>query len=430
MNKLPTEPPISAKPDVAPSILLRQFDNGLVLVGEPVASLESTAFTFLVQGGSVTDPEDRAGVCDLTCDMLMRGAGERDGFALINELDNLGVAHGEGVNSSYMSLSGATLADKLLPALDMYADVLLRPRLPADKLEAGRQAILLAIDAVEDDPVQKMIEELRRMYFPHPYGRPVHGTRETVENISLDDVRACYGSLVRPNGTILGVAGRFDWDALCRHVEKLLGKWPMRDLAPVVVGNRGPRQSHLHHASNQTHIGIAYPSVPYSHPDYFLASAGVGVLGSGMSSRLFTHVREREGLCYAVFASYFTTRESGGVYCYGASSPKVAQRTLDLMLRELRRLPQGIDGEELDRLKARVLSGLVMQQESSRARSGSIVMDYYYLARVRTLAEVEAIITGLSVADVNRYLAEHPPDDLTVVTIGPAPLEVKPNGTK
>ena len=105
--------------------------------------------------------------------------------------------------------------------------------------------------------------------------------------------------------------------------------------------------------------------MPYRHPDYFQAWGAVGVLSGGMSARLFTEVRERRGLCYSVYASYHTLRDRGGVFCYAGTSAERRQETLDVTLGELVRLAQGIEEHELDRLKARIKSALIMQQESS-----------------------------------------------------------------
>ncbi|MGA2058935.1 MAG: insulinase family protein, partial [Thermoguttaceae bacterium] len=173
--------------------------------------------------------------------------------------------------------------------------------------------------------------------------------------------------------------------------------------------------------------GIAYSSIPYRHPDYFQAWGAVGVLSGGMSARLFTEVRERRGLCYSVYATCHTLRHLGAVFCYAGTSADRAQETLNVTLGELVRLAEGIEDHELDRLKARIKSSLVMQQESSSARSSSVAFDWYHLGRARTLDEVEQLIDALSSRGINAYLKEHPPKDFTVVTLGQSQLEM-PDG--
>ena len=164
--------------------------------------------------------------------------------------------------------------------------------------------------------------------------------------------------------------------------------------------------------------------MPYRHADYFRAWGAVGALGGGMSSRLFTEVRERRGLCYSVSAGYHTLRDRAAVFCYAGSSAQRAQETLDVTLGELRRLAQGIDAAELRRLKARIKTELIMQQESSFARSSSIAREWYHIGRARTLEELEQIVDGLTCEDINDYLAQNPPREFTIVTVGPDELQV------
>src|SRR4029078_2408333 len=94
--------------------------------------------------------------------------------------------------------------------------------------------------------------------------------------------------------------------------------------------NGRPPGNHISFQSNQSHVGIAYPTIPYKHPDYFQAWCAVGVLSSGSSSRLFTEVREKRGLCYTVYASLHTQRERASVLCYAGTTAERAQQTRDV----------------------------------------------------------------------------------------------------
>ena len=179
------------------------------------------------------------------------------------------------------------------------------------------------------------------------------------------------GAFYRPNGAILGVAGNIDWDRLVERVESLFGDWESVDVgraAERLAADRARRTSHFE--SNQCHIGIAFPTVPYRDPQYLQAWAAVGVLSDGMSSRLFTEVREKRGLCYTVNASLQTQLTRARVLCYAGTTAERPQETLDVTYAELVRLGAGIEQAELDRLKARIKSGLIMQQESTSSRSG------------------------------------------------------------
>ena len=405
-------------------ILSHAFENGLVLLGEPMEGVESAAFTIRVPSGTAYEPSELAGLSTLTCELSLRGSGERDSRQFVTDLDNLGVERDASVSDAHTSFSGATLARNLYPALSIYYDVLRRPRLPADQLEATRAMALQELSAVEDDPAQKVMLELRHHHFPEPWGRASQGRLESLEAIDLSQIRAHFHRSFRPNGTIIGVAGQFEWTRLRDHVAALVDGWAAQPAAEPPLGKPGQRIEHLAHDSKQTQIGIAYPSVPYRDPDYFQAWGSVGVLSGGMSSRLFTEVREKRGLCYSVYAAHQSLRDRAGVLCYAGTSAERAQETLDVTLGELVRLSQGVRAEELGRLKARIKSALVMQQESTSSRSAAIARDWYYLGRVRTLDEVAALVDALTCESINAFLADHPPHDFTIVTLGPQPLEV------
>ena len=400
-----------------------QYANGLVLVAEPMRFLESVAFTFLTPAGCRYDPLDRRGLAGFACDMTLRGAGERDSRQFLHDLEMLGVERSESVTNAHTSLSGAALAANLEPSLAIYADLLRRPQLPAEQIEAARLVVSQELLGVEDEPSQKVMMELRRHHYAEPFGLSSQGDRPGIESTTIGDVTGFFSKYWRPNGTILGVAGSFDWPSLRDHVGELFGDWPSVEVAEPSAGTRLARQAHLPHEANQTQIGIAYESVPYNHPDYFQAAGAIGVLSGGMSSRLFTEVREKRGLCYSVYASSHSLRDQGSVLCYAGTSAERAQETLDVTVAELLRLPEGIESNELTRLKARIKSGLIMQQESSSSRSSSIARDWYHLGRARTLDEVGALVDALSRESINAYLADHPPRDFTCVTLGPSSLE-------
>jgi predicted Zn-dependent peptidase len=398
--------------------------NGLVLLAEPVATAESAAFTLMTPCGCSNDPADRLGLAGLVCDMTLRGAGPRDSRALVNDLEVLGVERGESVGISQTSFSGATLADNLEDALTIFADIIQRPHLPEDQLEASRLVCLQEIRGIEDEPAQKLMDELRKRTYPDPWGRSSHGNEAGINAATAADVRRMWSTFYRPNGAILGVAGKVDWDRLVDLIETLFGAWkPMEVLASV---EQKPLDTppHIDFEGNQCHIGIAFPSVPYRDPRYLQAWAAVGVLSGGMSSRLFTEVREKRGLCYSVSASLQTQLTRARVLCYAGTTAERAQETLDVTFAELLRLREGVEQSELQRLKARIKSGLIMQQESTSARSGSIARDWYHLGRVRTLDELGQQVDELTAHSINEYLDAHPPSDFTFATLGPQPLKI------
>ncbi|MEM8865768.1 MAG: pitrilysin family protein [Planctomycetota bacterium] len=405
------------------SIKTLELPNGMVLVGEPDTSFESAAFHLLVPAGCVNDPVDQAGIASLTCEMMMRGAGTRDSRALVNDLENLGIDRSESVGVSQAVFTGCGIAANLPAALGIYADIVRRPHLPAEQLDAGRAVCLQELRGLEDEPSQKLMLELRRQHYPPPWGRSSHGDAAVLEQATIEHVQGFHQSHYQPQDAVLALAGSFDWAELCDTVEQLFGDWQSKSQPSDVEVEEIPAVSHVPDDTNQCHIGIAFDSIPYREPDYFQAWAAVGVLSGGMSSRLFTEVRERRGLCYTVSASLQSQRDRAAVFAYAGTTAERAQETLDVTFAELTKLGEGVTQQELDRLKARIKSSLIMQQESTSSRSASLARDWRHLGRARPVEELAQIVDEITADSINSYLREHPPSGFTIVTLGPEPLK-------
>ena len=402
-----------------------RLENGLTLLVEPMRGVQSASFSLIVPAGVVHEQAGKNGTSAVLCDLMSRGAGERDSRQLSAVLDSLGLQRSESIGWNHISFSGATVAENLIPALEIYGDVVRRPHLPEAQFPAVVAGVEQSLRALEDEPRQKVIVELRRRSYESPFGRPTDGDLNELSAVALEDVQHLYERCVRPDGAILGVAGNVDAAQVLETVEAALGDWPAGQDDPVQPGERTTPIDHLPLDSTQTHIGLAFPSVPYRDEAYYAAWAAVNVLSGGSSSRLFTEVREKRGLCYSVYATLNSLLDQGRVLAYAGTTSERAQETLDVTLSEIRRLADGIESAELDRCKAGAKSALIMQQESTGARASSMARDWFHLERVTTLEEVRQKIDVLTVETVVDYVRAHPPDDLTVLTIGPEPLEVQ-----
>ena len=399
--------------------------NGITIVGERLHDLESVAVALHAPAGAIHDPLGRCGLATVTGEMCLRGAGMRDSRRLVEDLESAGVQWAQGVSTTHISVSGAMVARQLPEVLPIFADILRRPLLPAEELPAARQMVLQNLAGIEDDPAHRTLAALRRLQSPSPWGMPTEGISAEVEAIEIEDVRGFVARHLQPDGMIVSVAGRIEWDDFVRRVEALLGDWPARGTPHVASGPRGPAALHVPHDAQQTHIAVGWPQPPYRDDASHEATAALAVLGGGPSSRFFTEIRERRALCYTVSAGYQTSRDFAHAICYSGTSADRAQETLDVMLAEIARLPGTITRDEVNRVKARAKSGLIMQQESSAARAGAIARQWYHLASLRTLGEELERYDRLDVAAIEAWLAGHPPRDLTVVSLGREPLEVR-----
>jgi len=353
------------------------LDNGIVLLGEHLPELESVAMSFHVPVGSIHDPEGRCGMATLAGELCLRGAGSRSSRQIVEDLESAGVQWSQGVSTTHTSFSGAMVARQLPGVLPIYADLLRRPTLPEDEFAAAQQMVLQNLAGLEDDPAHLAFSALRRIHQPAPWDRPTEGISAEVETITPSDVRRFVAERFQPRGLIVAVAGRIDWDDFVRRVADLLGDWQPGVSADVPAGRRGPRSAHVPHDSQQTHVALAWSVPPYRDDAAREATAALTILGGGPSSRLF------------------------------------------------KRLPGSITADEVERVKARVKSGLVMQQESSAARAGAIARQWYHLGRMRPLAEELERYDRLTAESIEAWLRASPPHDLSVVSLGRDPLEVQ-----
>jgi predicted Zn-dependent peptidase len=400
------------------------FPNGLTLLAERMPGVQSAGMTFLVPAGSATDPADRSGAATVLSDLVLRGAGSRDSRQLTDHLDSLGLQRSSSVGVHHTRFGCAALAANVMQGLAVYADIVRRPHLPQPGFDAARDLALQALAGLDDEPRQKLLIKLREWHLPSPYGRSSMGQKDHLEKLTLDLCKADHGRRYHADGAILAVAGNIDFSALRDEVSTRFSDWNGQHDAKVEVLPPPGNFHHEHQKSEQTHIGIAWPSIPETDKDYYTLRLALEVLSGGMSGRLFTEVREKRGLCYSVWAGYTSLKGQGSVLGYAGTSNERAQATLDCFVAELHRLSDGVTAAELDRAKTGLKASTIMQGESTSARAGAIAHDYFMRGRIRTLEEIKAAIDAVSVAQVNDYLKKHKAGPFTIVTVGPKELKL------
>ena len=317
----------------------------------------------------------------------------------------------------------AAIAGNVVAGLDAFADILQRPMMPEEGLDAGKDLAVQSLSGIEDEPSRKLMVELRRLYLPWPYGRNSMGEIAEIEPLTLEGVRADFASRYRPDGAILAMAGNVDAAALLPIIEKLFGGWKSGVTKDVVLKKPAEFYKFFEQEAEQTYIGLAYPSVPETHEDYYAARVAAEVLGGGMSGRLFTEIREKRALCYSVGASYGSLKGMGSVFASAGTSNERAQATFDCLTSEIVRLGEGITAAELDRAKIGLKSGTIMSGEYTSARAGTIAHDFFMRGRLRGLDEIKSAIDSLTLDGVNAFLKRSEPEKWTTVVVGPKELK-------
>ncbi|MCH2212173.1 MAG: insulinase family protein [Fuerstiella sp.] len=398
------------------------LSNGVTVVVEQMADVQSAAVTILQPAGSVYDQPGRSGTAALLSEMLTRGAGGYSTRELSASLDNLGVQRSVSPGLSHLTLSAATTADRIIDAVPLLAAVMTNPHLDDEHFASAQDLVRQSLHALEDEPQQRLGQYLRRCSYDAPWGNPSGGTLEDIDRITCDDVRRHFNTYARPQETIIGVAGNISPTRIGDAIESSFGSWTGGKGADISTSPCESSPSHINHESAQTHIGLAWPSVPYGHERYFDAWAAVSILSGGMSSRLFTNVREKRGLCYSVSASLNTLKNEARVFGYAGTTTERAQETLEATVAEIRGLHQGLTIDELRRCQAQAKSSLIMQQESTMSRSSSLARDTWHLGRVLMPDEIRNRVDKITVQDVHDYTVEYAPKEIVLVTIGPEPL--------
>ena len=409
---------------MAEKFFTHRFDNGLTLVGQQMDDVSSAATTLALPAGAAHDPEGGAGMATVGSAWVIRGAGARDTRSLNDVLDALGCQHHEDAHSEHLVIGTAQMGMNLPAVLPILADIIRQPHLSDAAFEPCRDLIAQSLAGLEDEPMRKCNVMIREMFFPQPLGRNPLGTAESLAAMTPQAARAHLHSRLCPDGTILAVAGRLDWGALVALVGQQLGDWIGPALAGPTITPAKRGVTHVEKPTAQMQIALAYPAVTMDHPRYYAARVAEMVLSGGMSARLFTEVREKRGLVYAVHAGYHCMKGHAGMFVYAGTMPERAQETLTVVVRELRRLKEGVQPDELDRARTRLRSHLVMQGEATSSRADAMAGDWYHLGRLRGLAEISAAVSAITADDVVEYVRDFPPDDLTVLTIGPRALDV------
>jgi predicted Zn-dependent peptidase len=410
------------------SIRVRILECGMPLLVEEMAGVRTAAVSWLLPCGNATDPDGEAGDgwSSMLAELAQRGAGERDSRAFSDALDRAGVQRAVSPAAIHTVVSGTTLGTLLPQALPLLADLVVRPHLPGEALDAVRSLAIQSLESLQDDPQHRVTLRLRERHLPPPFNRSGYGNRDAFERAEIGALRADWSRRVRPVGSILSIAGAVKADEVAKQLDVLLRGWHGESVDARATGDAVGGELHEQDESNQTHIAVGLRAPSEREPDSLLCRLATNILGAETSSRLFTEVREKRGLCYSVNAGYAGGRDRGMVALYAGSTPERAQETLDTMMEELERFEHGVDSGEFRRAVVGMKSRLVMQGESTAARAAALGSDWYRLGRCRSLGELSSEVEAVSLDRLNDWIARTMNaawrERLTLCTVGQAAL--------
>ncbi|MEE2719744.1 MAG: pitrilysin family protein [Planctomycetota bacterium] len=406
------------------SIETHRFGNGLQLLVEPKKNVKSCGLHWVFPSGACMDDGNRVGASVMLAEMLVRGAGSMDSRALSDAMDRCGMRRSTDVGVFHLSASATMLGTSLDRGLELLSTMVLEPHLAEESVEPVRSLCLQSLDSLRDEPQHEVMLRLRARHRRSPFNRNGYGERDAIESMARSDLQSAWERGIVPDGAMLGVCGDVEPSDLVDRLEERFGTWSGTASHPKEENESRGGAEHVDRDSAQVHIALAWDAPAASHADAVLERLASRIFGGSSSGRLFTEVRQKQSLCYSVGGSYRVGPERGEIVVYAGTTPERAQKTLDTCLAEYRRMKQGITEDEFNRARIGLESGLIFSGESTSARATALVSDQFLLGHPRSLDDVRSEIAAVTLDQVNAYLARRSDVAPTIVTMGPAPLDI------
>ena len=386
------------------NIEISRLSNGLTVVTDPMPQLESVALGVWVNAGGRNETRSVMGVSHMLEHMAFKGTEGRSARDIAEEMESVG-----GFLNAYTSREQTAFHARVLRAdvplaLDILADILIRPTFEQNELERERQVVLQEIGQARDTPDDIIFDHLQAAIYPNqPIGWPILGEDATVSAFTQENLRAYMQANYLAGGMTLVASGAVTHMQIVKLAEEKFsalksGQTP----APIAarwVGGELRETDDL----EQTHMTFAFPGLAQADPDIYAAQVYVTALGGGMSSRLFQEVREKRGLCYSIYAFAQAANDSGVIGVYTGTGEVEAGQIAPVIAGEMAALAEGATHVEIARAKAQLKSGLLMGLERPMTRAEQIAGQMFSYGRVLGVEELTARLDEVDVAAVRRF---------------------------
>jgi predicted Zn-dependent peptidase len=378
--------------------------SGLSLVTETMTEARSVCIGFWVGTGSRDEDVVHAGASHVLEHLLFKGTDERSAASIAEAVDEVGGDFNAFTTKEYTSFYIRLLAEHLTLGLDILSDIMWRPALRKEDLDAERQVILDEILMHADEPADEAAEQSSAALFPdHPLGREVLGTVTSVSDMTADGIRDFFDEHYRPGNMVAAVAGDFDHEMVAAGLDARCGgtgggSTPTRSSPD----DRVDALRVTRRATEQVHVVLAARSVDRRDPSRYALAVLNHVLGGGLSSRLFQEIRERRGLAYSVWSERVAYHDAGFLSVGLGTAPEHLKEVLDIVTAQLTLLGQdGITERELAIAKGNLRAETLLACEDSGARMSRIGAGLLLHGEVLPVDEVLARVEALTVDDVH-----------------------------
>jgi predicted Zn-dependent peptidase len=382
------------------------LSNGLTVITDPMAGLESAALGVWVNAASRNETRPLMGISHMLEHMAFKGTARRSAQAISEEIEAVG-----GYLNAYTSREQTAFHARILKAdvplaVDLLADILTAPAFEASELERERQVVLQEIGQARDTPDDIIFDHLQSAaYGDQPMGWPILGLEETVGAFTSEDLRGYMAGHYHADSMVLVSSGAVSHAQIAALAEEKFARLAKGAIpAPQAAAYTGG-DLRFEEDLEQAHLVYGFPGLANDDPDYYVGQLYVAALGGGMSSRLFQEVREKRGLCYSIYAFSHGYQDSGLVGVYAGTGARDAGEISAVIAGEMAAIAGNLSEAELARAKAQLKSGLLMGLERPGARSENIAGQFFALGRLQPVQEVIAKIDAVDNAAVRRYAA-------------------------
>lgn len=359
--------------------------------------------------GSRHESADKSGIAHFVEHMLFKGTAARTAEDIAQAIDSIGGQLDAFTAKEYASYYIKVLDEHLPLAMDILADIVRNPAFSDEDIEREKKVVVEEIKMVEDTP-DDLVHELFTQGFweNHPLGRPILGTRETVESFDATVLRNYFRQAYTAQNLIVSAVGNLEHERVRALVDDKFGSLvadgePFGEQAPSVVPKVLIRNKEL----EQSHICVGVSSYPQNHDDRYASYLLNTLLGGSMSSRLFQNVREKRGLAYAVFSGLSAYRDAGSFTVYAGCSNDAVEQVIDLVVEELRGVKQApVPVAELQRAKDHLKGSLMLSLENTASRMSHLARQEIYFDRQFGLDETLQGIERVTDVDVQRVAAD------------------------
>ena len=383
--------------------------NGLRIVFAPMPDTATATVVVMTGTGSRYEDARENGLAHFLEHMFFKGTKKRKTARAISaELDGIGSVYNAFTAKDRTAYYAKVASRYVDTALDVISDIFLNSTLPASEIRKERGAVIQEIDMYEDMPMRAVGDVFESLIFgaKHPLGRTILGPKENIRSFTRKEFNTYHKRNYTAHNTVVAVAGNFPQAQALEKIKKTFGHFKdgvSPEYAAFTSIQDAPRLAIRKKKTDQTQLMLGVPAYPYLHKDEYALEVLTSILGGGMSSRLFTEVREKRGLAYSVDAWTEKYPDTGIFVIQAGVEHGNLEKALSTILTELRKIKKGaVPAAELAKAKAHIKGTAAMSLETSNQIAEKAATSILTLGRIRELDEVVKGIDAVTAADVQR----------------------------